>query len=216
MTAVLDVLLVLVVLTDLALLGTGRLTSSIRQIAIQGMAMGALPLFIAAIQFEPGLVVIGLVSFCMKGFFFPWLLFRSLRVAGVSHEVRPIVGYPGSILFGVGILLLSSWMGNALVLPKRIPMFSDLLMPVALATLFCGLFLIVTRRQALMQVIGYIALENGIYVCGVGMAYNEPLLVEMGVLLDIFVGVFVFGIAIFHISREFDHIDVDQLSELKY
>jgi len=66
-----------------------------------------------------------------------------------------------------------------------------------------------------MQVVGYLVLENGSYIFGVALAQDEPFLVEMGVLLDIFVAVFAMGIAIFHINREFDHIDVDQLTSLK-
>ncbi len=78
-----------------------------------------------------------------------------------------------------------------------------------------GLLLIVSRRKAVMQTLGYLAMENGIYAFGLAFAVEEPLLVEMGVLLDVFVAVFVMGIAIHHISREFDHIDTDRLSTLK-
>ena len=78
-----------------------------------------------------------------------------------------------------------------------------------------GLFLIVARRQALMQVVGYLALENGIFAFGAVVMKEAPLLVEMGILLDIFVAVFVMGIMVFHISREFDHTDTERLSELK-
>jgi len=84
-----------------------------------------------------------------------------------------------------------------------------------LHAIFVGLLLIVSRRKAVTQVLGYLALENGIFVFGVGLARQATLLVEMGILLDVFVAVFVMGIAIFHISREFDHIDTDQLSLLK-
>jgi hydrogenase-4 component E len=87
--------------------------------------------------------------------------------------------------------------------------------PVALFTMVVGLFLIVSRRQALMQVLGYLAMENGIYTFGVGLVQDTPMLVELGVLLDVFVAVFVMGIAIFHISREFDHIDTERLRTLK-
>ena len=78
-----------------------------------------------------------------------------------------------------------------------------------------GLLLIVSRSKAVMQALGYLAMENGIYAFGLAFAVEEPLLVEMGVLLDVFVAVFVMGIAIHHISREFDHIDTDRLSALK-
>ena len=85
----------------------------------------------------------------------------------------------------------------------------------ALVTMLIGLFLIVARKTALMQVVGYLVLENGVYIFGVTLVHDEPFLVEMGILLDVFVAVFVMGIAIFHINREFDHIDADQLTLLK-
>ena len=85
----------------------------------------------------------------------------------------------------------------------------------AIFCVLCGLLLIVSRNTAIMQVIGYLAMENGIYCFGWAFAVEEPLLVEMGVLLDVFVAVFVMGITIYHLSREFDSIETDQLTSLK-
>jgi len=94
-------------------------------------------------------------------------------------------------------------------------MTSALLVPVALSSILIGLFLIVSRKKAVNQVLGFLVLENGIFTFGVGLVRELSLLVELGVLLDVFVAVFVMGIMIFHISREFDHLDTDQLSTLK-
>ena len=90
-----------------------------------------------------------------------------------------------------------------------------LLVPVALSSILIGLFLIVSRKKAVNQVLGFLVLENGIFTFGVGLVGELSLLVELGVLLDVFVAVFVMGIMIFHISREFDHLDTDRLSTLK-
>jgi hydrogenase-4 component E len=92
---------------------------------------------------------------------------------------------------------------------------SNLVIPAALSTILIGMFLIVIRKKALNQVIGYLLMENGIYIFGVALAYDEPILIELGVLLDVFVAVFVMGITIFHISRTFDHIDTTLLTNLK-
>jgi hydrogenase-4 component E len=92
---------------------------------------------------------------------------------------------------------------------------SGFLLPGALFTILSGLMIIISRRKALTQVIGYLAMENGVYAFGAALAVEEPLLVEMGILLDVLVAVFIMGITIHHISREFDHIDTDRLSELK-
>jgi hydrogenase-4 component E len=110
-------------------------------------------------------------------------------------------------------LVAALWLSSQLPRPS-IPI-SSLAVPVSLFTMLAGLFLIVSRRQALMQVLGYLVMENGIYAFGVGLVQGTPMLVELGVLLDVFVAVFVMGIAIFHISREFDHIDTERLRTLR-
>src|SRR5207249_4545442 len=107
----------------------------------------------------------------------------------------------------------SLWLAGRLALPS--PTISPLVVPVALFTMLVGLFLIVSRRKALTQVLGYLVLENAIYAFGVGLVEGTPMVVELGVLLDLFVAVFVMGIAVFHINREFDHIDADRLSTLR-
>ena len=90
-----------------------------------------------------------------------------------------------------------------------------LVVPVAIFMMLAGLFLIVSRKKALTQVIGYLVVENGIYAFGVAIMHEAPFLVEIGVLLDAFVAVFIMGIILFHINREFDHIDTDRLITLK-
>lgn len=92
---------------------------------------------------------------------------------------------------------------------------SPLLVPVAIFTVLCGLLLIVSRNTAVIQVIGYLGLENGICAFGWAFAIEEPLLIEMGVLLDVFVAVFVMGITMHHLSCEFDSIETDELASLK-
>ena len=207
------VILILVILANLLLLGTGRLRSCIRFVAAQGVLIGLLPLLVASDGFSVRLSLVAAVSVALKGIVFPRLLLRSMRNADVRHEVDPVIGYTASILAGVALTGASFWMASRMRLP--VVAVSSLVLPVALATILCGFLLIVSRRQALSQVVGYLVLENGIYIFGTALAHEEPLLVEMGILLDVFVAVLVMGVAVFHISREFDHIDVDQLSRLK-
>jgi hydrogenase-4 component E len=208
-----DPILVFVALLNLTLLGSSRIGACIRLSAAQGMALGALPLLAATHGIGVRPVLLSIVIFVLKGIIFPQFLLRAIRSADVRHEVEPIVGYTASILLGILMLALSFWMASRFVLPQ--PVASPLVLPLALATILVGLFLIVSRRKAIMQVVGYLALENGVFIFGVALAQEQPFLVEMGVLLDVFVAVFIMGIMIFHISREFDHIDVDQLTSLK-
>jgi hydrogenase-4 component E len=198
--------MVCLALSNLMLVGSSRIGVCIRFVALQGVLLGLLPLtlhhwFLAA------------ASIAIKGTVFPWLLFRAMREANVRREVEPYVGFSSSLLIGVAALGVSSWLATRL--PSPLPAISPLILPVALFTMITGLFLIVSRRQALTQVIGYLALENGVFAFGLGLVREAPVIVEMGILLDIFVAVFVMGITIFHISREFDQIDTEQLTSLK-
>jgi hydrogenase-4 component E len=209
----LDTVLVLLILTNLHLLGSSRISACIHGVAVQAMLLGMISLL--AQPGGAGLRVLALAaaSMVIKAGILPWLIRRTVRGVGVRTEVEPIVGFTTSLLLGLGLL------GAVLHVAGRLPMPGgedrSFLVAVALFTMMVGLLLIVSRRKAVMQTLGYLAMENGVYAFGLAFAVEEPLLVEMGVLLDVFVAVFIMGIAIHHISREFDHIDTDRLSALK-
>lgn len=213
MTASIDTALVFLALTGVLLLGSSQLTRCIRIVACQGILLGGVTLAGHAHEIGVRVVSLTVLIVTLKGAVFPWLLSRVLRGADIRREVEPLVGYITSLLAGGLGLALSFWLSTRLPLPTA-PM-SRLVVPVALFLTLVGLFLIVTRRTALMQVLAYLVLENGIYTFGVGVVHGTPMIVELGVLLDVFVAVFVMGIAIFHINREFDHIDANQLTALR-
>jgi hydrogenase-4 component E len=208
-----DIILILLVLTHLRLLGASRLGASIRTVAVQGILLGALALLAHHDHWTAAVLVVALGGMAVKGVVFPWLLFRALREAEVEREVEPFVGPILSLLAGVAGLGAALWLARRLPLPE--PPHSSLLVAVALFSILVGLFLIITRKKAISQVLGFLVMENGIYAFGVGLVLESPLLVELGVLLDVFVAVLVMGIIIFHISREFDHIDTHELTSLR-
>lgn len=208
-----DSALVFFALTTLLLLGSSRLVGCIRIVAFQGVLLGLLTLLSHREEMSLRVVLLATAVIGLKGVVFPWLLARVLRDANVRREVEPFVSYTVSLLIGISALALSLWLSQRLPLPTA-PVAS-LLVPVALFTILAGLFVIVSRRTALTQVLGYLVLENGIYAFGVGLVQGTPMLVELGVLLDVFVAVFVMGIALFHINREFDHVDADRLATLR-
>lgn len=208
-----DAILILAVVTNLMLLAYSRIGACTRVTAAQGILLGLLPLVAAphGVTLHTALFAAG--SMGLKGVVFPWLLLRALREAEVRREVEPYIGFNASILIGIVALAVSFWLGQKLPLPS--PAISSLAVPVALFSILVGLFLIVSRKKAITQVLGFLVIENGIYTFGVSLVLETSLLVELGVLLDVFVAVFVMGITIFHISREFDHVDADQLATLK-
>lgn len=211
MTDLSDLLLLLVVLTDFWVLGTTRLSSTIRAAALQGALLAALPIALHP-AFSIHLVGLGLGTLLVKAVILPGFLQRAIREASVRREVEPVIGFTASVCLGAVAVALSFAVARRLPLPEA---QTALLVPVALATVIVGLIVLTTRSKALTQVVGYLILENGIYVFGLSQAERVPFLVDVGVLLDVFVGVFIMGIVVFHINREFDSLSSARLTELK-
>ena len=184
----------------------------INAVAAQGILLGILALFV-----HPDIGLRGVLLVCLtialKGFVIPKFLVHAMREANIQHEVKPVVGYMSSLLLG------ALGTGLALVFSYSLPLAADhkhsLLVPASLSTVWTGFLMLTTRRKAIMQVLGYLLLENGIFLFGLLLLEAMPFLVEAGVLLDLFTGVFVMGIIIHHISREFTSISTEYLSELK-
>ncbi len=213
MSAWFDIIPVLMILTSFGMLGTSRLIVCIRLAAFQGIVVGLLPLAQSGFDLTARVAAISVIIIALKGFAFPVLLLRALRESNTSREVEPYVGYIASIIVGLLALMVSFWLDSRLALP--VVSASDMVVPVAFSMIFTGLFLMVARKNAMNQVLGYLVLENGIYTFGFVMVRDIPILVELGVLMDVFVAVFVMGIAMCRINREFDHMDSDQLNKLR-
>ena len=181
-----ELLLLCVVLTNFWVLGTTRLSSTIRATAIQGGLLAALP-----VALHPGwsLHMAGLAvgTFLVKAVILPTFLSWAIREAEVRREVEPLIGFSASLALGAVGVALSFGIAQRIPLPES---NSGLLIPVALSTVMVGLLVLTTRNKALSQVVGYLVLENGIFVFGLSQAERVPFLVELGVLLDIFVGIF--------------------------
>jgi hydrogenase-4 component E len=200
------------VLTNLAMLGTSHLGTSIRLLAVQGLALGALVVLVDG----PGMATalfLALGVGGLKGLVYPWVLVRVRRKVKVESEDTPLVGYTFTFLLGIMALGASFWLASRLALPAPAP--SGLALPVALSTIITGLVLTMSRRKALAQVLGYVVMENGIFLFALTLVGDLPLLLELGGLLEVFFAVFVMGIAIDRISREFNTIDVDGLNRLR-
>lgn len=206
-----ELVIVFVILLDLALAVTGSLSSCIRLVALQGVVAGLLPLLAGSGVPHARAVIFAAVIITLKGVIFPKLLMRARDKSGARKDVEPLISYPASILLCLGAFIASSWMGSRLPLPQANVAW---IVPASLSTIFTGFLLITTRSKAITQVLGYLVIENGIYIFGLALFVEQPMMVELAILLDVFVAVFVMGIAIFHISREFDHIDTAELSEL--
>lgn len=211
MSGVVDLVLIVALALNFFALGASRVRALINIVALQGALIGILPLFQHEHTFRTVLLAIGAVA--IKAFLIPYLLIYAMREADVRHEVRPLINIIPSLLLGaIGTALTMVFVDT---LPLIDPHRKSLVIPAALSTVLSGFLILTTRRMAINQVVGYLVLENGIFIFGMLLLEAMPFLVEIGVLLDLFTGVFVMGIIIYHINREFDSISTEHLSELK-
>lgn len=212
MTEMLNLLIGLAMGLNLVALASSRLPSVIRTAALQGMVLGALPLLLEA-KVHGMVALVAVATVVVKGFVIPGLLRRALRVAHIDREVEPLLGFIPSLLLGATATIGAVAMSGVLPL---LPEHADsLLVPGAFATVICGFLLLMGRAKAISQVCGYLILENGIYLFGLLLIHSTPLIVEAGILLDLTVAVFVIGIIMDRIQREFDTLDTGKLTSLR-
>jgi hydrogenase-4 component E len=208
----LDPLLIVALALNFVALGVSRIRGVISAVAIQGMLLGTFPIFIHS-EIGLRLLLLVIVMISLKGIVIPGFLIHAMREADIRHEVNPVLSHVSSLLLGaVGTAL-------AMVFSYNLPLAAEhsnlLLVPASLSTVWTGFLLLTTRRKAIMQVLGYLLLENGIFMFSLLLLEALPFLVEVGVLLDLFTGTFVMSIIIHHINREFDSMSTEHLSELK-
>jgi hydrogenase-4 component E len=212
MAQFLDLLLIMSLTLNFVALGVSRIRAVINAVAAQGILLGVLALLIHP-DLGPRGVLLVILTIGLKGVAIPKFLVHAMREANIQHEVKPVVGYMSSLLLGAvgtGLAMVFSY-----TLPLAVEHQHSLLVPASLSTVWTGFLMLTTRRKAIMQVLGYLLLENGIFLFGLLLLEAMPFLVEAGVLLDLFTGVFVMGIIIHHISREFTSISTEYLAELK-
>lgn len=222
-----DPVLVLALVLNFFILANSQLRMVVFAVAIQGAILG-LMYPIAHQGFNPPasvaveaigaltsvrLVLLVVAIVLIKGYVIPRLLFRAMREANIIWHVESVIGLTSTLLLGaVGTALALAF---AQSLPIKPDHTSTLVIPASLATTLTGFLVLITRRKAISQVLGYVVLENGIFIFGLLLIEAVPVLVEFGVLLDLFVGVFVMGIIINHVNRSFPAATSEHLSMLR-
>jgi hydrogenase-4 component E len=212
MSPFLDPVLVLVLLLNFVSLVATRLRTLVNAVAVQGVLLGVL-IVLAQEKVTARVLLMAGVAIVLKGVAIPRMLFHAIREVVIRREVDPVVGFVASlVLAAVGTAL-------AVLFSRTLPIAHEhagsLIVAASLSTVLIGFLVLITRAKAITQVVGYLILENGIFVFGLLLVEAMPFLVELCVLLDLFVAIFVMGIIINKIGREFSSVSTSKLSALK-
>jgi len=212
MTDLLNAVLVIILVMNLFALGTSRIRAVIRTVSAQGILLGMIPLMVHKHLTIPVAMMI-IVAIVIKGSVIPSIMMRALRDAQIKREIEPLIGFLPSIILGALATAFALLIADQLPLAER--HYGTLLVPTSIATVIVGFIFLVTRYKAISQVIGYLILENGIFIFSMLLLEAMPIIVEMGVMLDLFVGIFVTCIIINHINQAFSSMDTRKLVSLK-
>ncbi|MCF8055128.1 MAG: hydrogenase [Desulfocapsa sp.] len=212
-----NILLALILLSVLLSLRSNRLMALVKLMAFQGVVVSAVPLVLeTAHGVNFNLVMFFLLLVLVKGILIPGLMYRAVKWVVVDREVEPIIGYHASLFAGLIMIVFSVYVTNQLQL-AMLPENHKLLLVAAITTMGAGLILLMARRKAITQVIGYLMMENGIYLIGTALAkqMHTQYVVEFAVLLDLLVAVLVMGIVLNDINHTFDDVDTALMGQLK-
>lgn len=202
----------MVLFTSFALLAQNRLLPTIHVFAWQGALLALTTLVVGLVTREPNLYISALLTLALKAALVPWILQRMARRLGVTRQVETII-QPSLILLAAAALVVFSYY-VALPIEQLSTRVTRNAIAVSMAVVLLGFLMMITRRQAITQVIGFMSLENGLLFAAVTATYGMPMVVELGIGFDVLVATVLFGIFFLRIRESIDSLDVDRLNRL--
>ena len=208
-----SVLAALILLTAFGLLVQRRIYGLLHLFAWQGLFLSISTAVVGFVAEKHHLYISSLLTLVLKVIVLPYILHVLIMRLKIRKEIDTVVNVPTTMLIGIALVVFS----YSLTAPIReiSTHMTKSTIAVALATVLLGLLMMITRRHAVAQIIGFLSMENGLFFAATSATYGMPLVVELGVGLDILIAAFIFGIFFFHINTAFDSLDVEQMARLK-
>jgi hydrogenase-4 component E len=212
-TQLLQVSGVILLLTAFATVAVRLLTQVIEVYALQSLVLALIALIIGYFTGSTDLYLVAVLTLLVKCIAIAWILRNATRRLHLQREVRPYLNIPASLLVCIFLTVLAFFVSPAVVAPGTF--LNEPPLAISITLVLIGLFLLSSRRQAVMQVIGLLTIENGLFSGAIAIAYGMPLIVEFGILFDILIAVMVMSLLVTHIQRELITADTADLRRLK-
>jgi hydrogenase-4 component E len=208
-----NMLAALILLVAFAMLTQRRILSLIHLFAAQGAVLVLSTAIVAYSTKQPHLYYSALLTLVLKVLLLPWILHRLIRALNVQWDVEPLINIPATMLLGIVLVIFA--FNLAAPISEMAGTITKSTVGIAMASILLSFLMMITRRKAVSQVIGFLAMENGLFFAATSATYGMPMVVELGIALDFLVGTLIFGVFFFHIRETFESLDIHHLEKLK-
>ena len=200
-------------LLSFAMLTQRRILSLINLFALQGLTLTLSTLVVAWSTGQHHLYYSAGLTFFLKVLVLPWVLHRLIRKLNVKWDVETLINIPTTMLVGIVLVILA--FNVALPISQLAGTITKSTLGIALACVLLAFLTMITRSKAVPQVIGFLAMENGLFFAATSATYGMPMVVELGIALDVLVGAVILGVFFFQIRDQFDSLDIRHMEKLK-
>jgi hydrogenase-4 component E len=196
-----------------AMISQRRILSLIYLFTMQGAALALATAVVGYVTHQPHLYLSAGLTVALKVLLIPWLLHRVIDRLGIRWDVETLINIPTTMLIGIGVVIFA--FNLAIPIAHLSSALAGGTLGIALACVLLSFLMMITRAKAVPQVIGFLAMENGLFFAATSATYGMPMVVELGIALDVLVGVLILGVFMFQIREQFDSLDIRHLEQLK-
>jgi hydrogenase-4 component E len=196
-----------------AMLAQRRVLTLINLFAAQGFALACSTAIVAYATHQPHLYGSAVLTLLLKVFVLPWLLHRLINQLDVRWEFETLINVPTTMI--IGIVLVVFAFNLAVPIAQLASTVTRSTLGIAMASVLLSFLMMIVRRKAIPQVIGFLSMENGLFFAATSATYGMPMVVELGIALDVLVGMLILGVFFFQIREQFDSLDLKHLEKLK-
>ena len=196
-----------------AMIAQRRILSLIHLFTMQGATLVLATVVVGFVTKQPHLYLSAGITLVLKVLLIPWLLHRVVRRLDIRWELESLINVPTTMLIGIAVVIFA--FNLALPISRLSNALASGTLGIALACVLLSFLMMITRAKAVPQVIGFLSMENGLFFAATSATYGMPMIVELGIALDVLVGVLILGVFMFQIREQFDSLDIRHLEQLK-
>ena len=213
LTQFVNLLGALLLILAFAMISQRRILSLIHLFTVQGATLVLATSVVGYVTHQPHLYLSAAITLLLKVMLIPWLLHRVIDRLNIRWDVETLINIPTTMLIGIGVVIFAFNM--AIPISRLSSTLAGGTLGIALACILLSFLMMITRAKAVPQVIGFLAMENGLFFAATSATYGMPMVVELGIALDVLIGVLILGVFMFQIREQFDSLDIRNLERLK-